>query len=539
MTVSQESTRSVSEHEHDHETPCTADIGLTEEEIDESSWGTRGSFVQMSSSGSGFKCYGPTEKRYGRSEVIQTINHVCTEWAKAFPTGPRIGVGNLSLAGGGVMPPHVSHQQGTDVDLALIASTEEEIALTWEHPKYSRQRTQQLVDLIRNNPILGIRTILFNDPDVTGVTPWAGHDNHLHVSFLPSGINPVANSSDQKGDLRLVAPKMKGARVRKLQEDLAATGISIEVDGIFGSDTDAAVRQFQSDNNLEVDGIAGRVTQAKLAQLIRDTGTRGAAPRGAGTTLQGVIDHSQVIPFDDLNSGVLFDDQDFCKEIQTILHANGLLEVVDGLYGRKTREALRRFKDSRHLGGGDALGATTAKALLEAKPGGGKLPDWQGGDRKAAIQAIINEARRQGITNKSQIAYIVATVKHETNDTFQPVREAYFLGEPKAENFRRTLRYYPFYGRGYVQLTWDYNYRRYSDLTGLDLVNQPDLVMRSDLSLFILIDGMKRGVFTGVSLDDYITTSNVDFHNARRIINGTDAAPLIAGYAIAWQTSLA
>ncbi|MEP0924363.1 penicillin-insensitive murein endopeptidase [Leptolyngbya sp. ST-U4] len=538
MTLAQETDRPWSVDDHDHEVPCTVDIGLTEEEIEQSSWGTRGSFEQMAASGSGFECYGPPEKRYGRSEVVQAIKHVCAEWAKAFPKGPRIGVGNLSLSKGGAMPPHTSHQQGTDVDLAPIASTEEEIALTWDHPKYSQQRTQKLIELIRNNPIVDVRVILFNDPDVTGAEPWAGHDNHLHVSFFPSGITPKANSSDQQGDLRLVVPNMEGARVRKLQEDLVAVGIDIEVDGIFGPDTDAAVRQFQSDNNLEVDGIAGPVTQAKLAQIIRNTGTRGGTPRGA-ITLQSVIDQNQAIPFDNLNSGILIDNQNFCTEIQTILRANGFLEVVDGLYGPKTREALRRFKQSRHLGGGDVLGATTAKALLDAKPGSGKLPDWSGGDRKAAIQAIIAEARRQGITNKSQIAYILATVKHETNNTFQPVREAYYLGEPKAENYRQTLRYYPFYGRGYVQLTWDYNYREYSNLLGFDLVNQPDLLMRSDISLFILIDGMKRGVFTGVSLNDYITDSNVDFFNARRIINGTDAADLIEEHAIAWQRNMA
>ena len=381
---------------------------------------------------------------------------------------------------------------------------------------------------------------LLIDPNVTGVEPWAEHDDHLHVSFLPSGINPVANSSDQQGDLRLVAPNMEGARVRKLQEDLAAVGITVAIDGIFGFDTDAAVRKFQSENGLaEVDGIAGRVTQAKLAQAIRGTGSRGGTPLSAGKTLQSVIDQNRAIAFDNVNSGVLVDNEDFCREIQTILRANGLLEVADGFYGSKTREALRRFKDNRHLGGGDVLGATTAKALLDAKPGSGNLPDWQGGDRTAAIQAIISEARRQGITHKSQIAYILATVKHETNDSFQPVREAYYLGEPDAENHRQALRYYPFYGRGYVQLTWDYNYRQYSDLTGLDLVNQPNLVMRSDLSLFILIDGMKRGVFTGVSLNDYIAGSNVDFYNARRIINGTDAADLIESYATAWQTNLA
>jgi peptidoglycan hydrolase-like protein with peptidoglycan-binding domain len=521
----------------EQEIPCTADIGLTEEEIEQFSWGTRGVFELFPDAGPGFDCYGRQEKRHGRSEVLQALKHVCTEWAKNFPNGPRIGIGNISFASGGPMPPHTSHQQGVDVDLAPVANNEEELPLTWDHPKYSRQRTQQLVNLIRNNPILGVRTILFNDPNVQGVEPWAGHDNHLHVSFFSSGISVATHSSDQQGNLRLVVPNMEGARVRKLQEDLAKVGIDLAVDGIFGSDTDAAVRQFQSEHGLEIDGIAGPVTQATLAQIIRNQGTR--APRGPKITLQSIIDQQMTIPFDDLNSGVLVDDQDLCREIQTILRANGLLEVVDGLYGPKTREALRRFKQSHFLGGGDVLGATTAKALLEERPGSGNLPNWQGGDRKAAIQAIISEARRQGIKYNSQIAYILATVKHETNDTFQPVREAYFLGEPSAENHRQTLRYYPFYGRGYVQLTWDFNYRQYSDLLNIDLVNQPDLVMRPDISLFVLVDGMKRGVFTGVCLDDYIIGSKVDFYNARKIINGHDEAERIEQYAIAWQTNLA
>lgn len=520
----------------EHDITCTADIGLTQEEIEESRWGTRGAFEPMPSAGLGFECYGVFEKRFGRSEVIQALKYVCSQWAKSFPNGPRIGIGNISLAGGGEMPPHVSHQQGVDVDLAPVASTEEEIALTWNDAKYSRQRTQQLVNLLHSNPILNIRTILFNDPHITGVESWEGHDNHLHISFFPSGINPELRISDE-GNLRLVAPNMQGPRVRKLQEDLVKVGIDIEVDGIFGRDTDAAVRQFQSDRGLEIDGIVGIETQAKLAQFIRENiGIR----KGAAITLQNIIDENQFIPFDDLNSGVLVEDEDLCTEIQTILRTNGLLDLVDGLYGPKTREALRRFKASRHLGGGDILGPTTVKALLHAKPGSGVLPDWKGGDKKAAIQAIIKEAHRQGITNKAQIAYILATVQHETNDTFQPVREAYFLGEPtRAENYRQTLRYYPYYGRGYVQLTWDYNYREYSNILGLDLVNNPDLVMNPDLSLFVLIDGMKRGIFTGIKLDDYISSSWLDFHNARRIINGTDKAELIKDYALNWQTNLA
>lgn len=63
--------------------------------------------------------------------------------------------------------------------------------------------------------------------------------------------------------------------------------------------------------------------------------------------------------------------------------------------------------------------------------------------------------------------------------------------------------------------------------------------MRPDLSLFILIDGMKRGVFTGVGLGQYISDNRIDFLNARRIINGTDAAAQIETYAMSWQTQLA
>lgn len=538
MTAFQEA-NSHAHRGHMHKTPCMADIGFTDEEIERFTWGIRGLYEQLPPSGPGYECYEPPSNVYGLPEVIQAIKYVCEEWNKLYPKGPRVGIGDISYQGGGYMPPHQSHQHGIDVDVALVANTNEEIGLTYYDAKYSRQRTQQLIDLFQNNPILGIRVIFFNDPDVKGVEYCPGHDNHFHVSFLSPGVSAAQYSSDQVGALRLVAPPMKGERVRKLQTDLAKVGIEVDVDGVFGKQTDAAVRKFQSDQGLEIDGIAGVMTQAKLAQIIREQPTARGGSEPLGLKLQDVIDQKLSVPFEDVNAGLLVDDQRLCTEIQTILRANGLLDVVDGLYGPKTREALRRFKASQQLGGGDVLGATTAKALLDSRPGMGSLPDWQGGDKQTTIQAIIKEARRQGISSKAQIAYILATVQHETADSFQPVKEGYYLGEPSAESYRQTLRYYPYYGRGYVQITWDYNYRQYSDILGIDLVNEPDLIMRPDISLFILVDGMKRGVFTGIKLDDYISGERADYYNARRIINWIDQADLIASHAQDWQTRLA
>lgn len=148
--------------------------------------------------------------------------------------------------------------------------------------------------------------------------------------------------------------------------------------------------------------------------------------------------------------------------------------------------------------------------------------------KEGTITAIRTKCQEQGLSLPEQIAYILATVEWETGRTFKPVREAYW----KSEEWRRqNLRYYPYYGRGYVQLTWEANYRKYSQIIGMDLINNPDLALQPDIALFILVHGFKHGTFTGKKLDDYINGSRCDFINARRCINALDKAQEIAALA--------
>ena len=107
-----------------------------------------------------------------------------------------------------------------------------------------------------------------------------------------------------------------------------------------------------------------------------------------------------------------------------------------------------------------------------------------------------------------------------------------------AESYRRTLRYYPYYGRGYVQLTWRSNYQYWSRRLGIDLVNNKDLALRSDIAAQILVYGMRDGTFTGRKLSHYVNNSKTDFYNARRVVNGTDRASRIAGNARRYQKAL-
>lgn len=144
--------------------------------------------------------------------------------------------------------------------------------------------------------------------------------------------------------------------------------------------------------------------------------------------------------------------------------------------------------------------------------------------------------------NLQHAANITATAFWETGRTMQPVKEAYWLSEDWR---KKNLRYFPYYGRGYVQLTWDYNYKKASDYFGVDFVKNPDLVMKPEYALPILVVGMNEGWFTGKKLSDYIDDIDEDdkedlreFINARRIVNGTDKQVEIGNLSLVFEKGL-
>jgi len=140
--------------------------------------------VQLPPTGVGF--YGSTasSRRFGTQQTIQAWTSIAASWRAAHPTGPRIGIGDISSRCGGPMPPHVSHQKGKDADIRLMRNDGREEGTVYTSSSYSPALTQELINLIRANPVASVQLILFNDPRATGVKPWPGHDNHLHVRFF-------------------------------------------------------------------------------------------------------------------------------------------------------------------------------------------------------------------------------------------------------------------------------------------------------------------------------------------------------------------
>jgi hypothetical protein len=158
------------------------------------------------------------------------------------------------------------------------------------------------------------------------------------------------------------------------------------------------------------------------------------------------------------------------------------------------------------------------------------------GTQVSGTDAILDEAERRG-TPLAHLAYMLATAYHETAHTMQPIAE-YGRGKGRKYGVSGKHGQAP-YGRGYVQLTWDVNYERADKELGLKgaLLRNFDLAMRPDIAAKIMFVGMTEGWFTGKKLADYIG-ENADYVGARRIINGTDKAEKIAGYAATFEAAL-
>jgi chitosanase len=97
----------------------------------------------------------------------------------------------------------------------------------------------------------------------------------LEVPFTVRGIRideetlgegPIRVSAQDVEErlLRLQSPFMQGNDVQFVQQALSDAGIPVDVDGIFGPQTENAIKEFQQQQGLTVDGIVGPATLAAL-----------------------------------------------------------------------------------------------------------------------------------------------------------------------------------------------------------------------------------------------------------------------------------
>ena len=163
-----------------------------------------------------------------------------------------------------------------------------------------------------------------------------------------------------------------------------------------------------------------------------------------------------------------------------------------------------------------------------------------------AIFLILESCRKFGVTDKAQIAYVLATAGGESNfgakDLFSSpgIDWMYERAEPSLKLAGESDKQYfnrvdsnvngngspssgdgfRYRGQGYTQLTFKNNYIKLGNILDVDLVNNPELAAQPNIAADILVRGMKDGLFTGVGLSNYITNGNTSNYVAARAILG-------------------
>jgi len=146
-----------------------------------------------------------------------------------------------------------------------------------------------------------------------------------------------------------------------------------------------------------------------------------------------------------------------------------------------------------------------------------------------------------------KLPYILATSWWETGQTMTPVLEAHWVNNAEAWR-KRNLRYYPYYGRGLIQVTWKDNYIKVASMLGLSktfFILSPEKLLEWKYALPALFLGMEQGIYTGKNIDYYIDEEDEgdeedlrEFIAARRVVNGTDKAAAIGKLSINFEYAL-
>ena len=192
------------------------------------------------------------------------------------------------------------------------------------------------------------------------------------------------------------------------------------------------------------------------------------------------------------------------------------------------------------------MDATTFFAYARRAPFGGRLSQGQI-DGMNALFRCWDSHKIPGPDNR-HLAYILASVFHETGGRMVPVRETFAssdagaiaaldkawnagkLGQVLLPYWRKDKDGKSWFGRGDIQITHKENYNKLGERIDVDLVGNPSLALDLDISAEIAIVGMLEGLFTGKKLTDYFNLKKNDPVGARAVVNGRDKAKLIAGY---------
>ena len=147
---------------------------------------------------------------------------------------------------------------------------------------------------------------------------------------------------------------------------------------------------------------------------------------------------------------------------------------------------------------------------------------------KKYIPLIAKALDDEGILDSNVLAYALATIEHETDETFEPLEEIQGKFSARRRGYEGGMNYF---GRGFIQLTHLRNYKAMGQRIGIgdELVKHPELAATSEISAKILAAFFKDNNVANLASQGY-------FVQARKPINpdynGRSVARLAMKYEI-------
>ena len=182
----------------------------------------------------------------------------------------------------------------------------------------------------------------------------------------------------------------RGEEVKELQAALISLGyLKGTADGVFGSNTENAVRRFQRKNKLTVDGLAGEKTRELILSQAAEKNSPSPTPSPvpAPSSPADAPGPAEVPPpeVSPSSASSIFNGNyatirqgnkgERVKALQQALIALRYLSgSADGVFGKKTRIAVQSFQRAVKLSADGLAGRKTLTALESAVSGGAPAP---------------------------------------------------------------------------------------------------------------------------------------------------------------------
>jgi peptidoglycan hydrolase-like protein with peptidoglycan-binding domain len=194
------------------------------------------------------------------------------------------------------------------------------------------------------------------------VGPAASVADGTSAATNPAPPAPEPPTTSEHGVV--LSNESEGRQVALLQRSLGG----VKVDGVFGPETEAAVRQFQASRGMSADGVAGPTTNAALrtrasttASLVGFHGNVPGEPAGSGESATGTAAGAEAAS---ANSASGSEAESEAAGTAAVKRLQGALHLpVDGEFGPETLAAIERLQAREGLSVDGVVGPQTWKVI--------------------------------------------------------------------------------------------------------------------------------------------------------------------------------